>query len=358
MPYLSSLLNSHINSHMDLYKLKQKHALFYDKFNINLDLICEKCDEKKDNLFSPLLSTEQIGGDIFEINIDKQANTDKQANADKQPNANNYSFEYYKISQYTDIDGKIFSYAIIIKNQPTQTIISKTVDKTVDKTVGIGIDDISYKEFTASKHCALLLYDNKEVLKLALLNMNSNCYTNKTNDLSKKTGSTLLLLILSFARKHKFKKIVLSDQAQYTYTDNKYSVFYEIKYIHTLTHGKSWYAKFGFKFINQIDKEAQAHNKKIMGNLKTEDYPLDYLIRFIVKNIVDQRRHLYMDKYDYLESISKLVKLYDTYNGELFKHFIAHASKECCFIIAQIYMDIYKSLQLKEYVCSEMYLNL
>ena len=129
---------------------------------------------------------------------------------------------------------------------------------------------------------------------------------------------------------------------------------YELKYIHTLTHGTTWYSKYGFKFINQVDNDALAYNKQFLDNFKTEEYPFELLMKIIMHEIVDQKIYVYMDKYDYLLNINKIVTLYDEYKIKPFYKFIKIISRESCFLVSHIYMKIFESLKLKKYIASEM----
>jgi len=157
-----------------------------------------------------------------------------------------------------------------------------------------------------------------------------------------------------FGKEKGFEKIVLSDQAKYDCKDNNYGIRYEIKYLHTLTHGSTWYSKYGFKFINKLDEEALSYNKLILDKLKTKDYPFELLIRIIMYEVVDQKICDFMSKYNYLLNINKIIKLYDEYKERPFYRFIKVISRECCMITSLIYMKIFESLKLKKYLSSEM----
>ena len=326
---LAYILKDYVTLETLNYKLMRNNKLFYAKYNIDLDA-----------KFTPI-SVDDInqgdndmqGGTIFST---KMKDT-------------NYSFAYYKINNFTNTDGKNYTKGIIIKR-------NNTVDNDLH---------------SSSKHCALLLYDNYDLLKIAFLNMHSDCY--ESVDKNKygcilacgvatgcilacgvATGSVLLKLIILWAKNQNFKRIVLSDQSQFTCKDNSYLMSYELKYIHTLTHGTTWYSKYGFKFINQVDNDALAYNKQFLDNFKTEEYPFELLMKIIMHEIVDQKIYVYMDKYDYLLNINKIVTLYDEYKIKPFYKFIKIISRESCFLVSHIYMKIFESLKLKKYIASEM----
>lgn len=315
MSQLADLLKGYISTETLYYNIIRKNRLFYAKYNINLDANFYTSLEKE--------KLNQFGGDIFSTKIKDI----------------NYSFEYYKIHDFADSNGTNFINGIIIKRKNT-------------------LDNISY---SSSKHCALLLFNNKDLLKIAFLNMHSDCYdlvdknnlVNKDN-LANKNGSTLLKLIMLWAKNQTFKRIVLSDQVQFTCKENSYLMSYELKYIHTLTHGSTWYGKYGFKFVNNLDNDALIYNKNFLDNFKTKDYPFELLIKIIMYEIVDQKVYAFMDKYDYLLNINKIIKLYDEYKDKLFYKFMKIISREFCFLVSHIYMKIFESLKLKKYIDSEM----
>jgi len=321
MPYLITIFNGYVNSGILLNVLKPKYGYFYSKYNIDLD-----------NEFIPIndynirnqINVQDAGGKVFETKIKNIK----------------YSFEYFKLKNPTEYDEQNFTNAVVIKRVDEQINEPNQVDE----------------KYASSKHCALLLYNDTDLLKLAFLNMYADCY--KTEEKQKKSGSILLKLIILFAKSKGFKKIVLSDQSQYTCKDNTYNTSYEIKYIHTLTHGKTWYQKYGFNFINQGEIDTFNYNKLILDNLKTKDYPLELLIDIIMYKIVDLKIYKYMDKYDYLLNINNIIKMHKQYYDHPFYHFMKIISREYCFLVTHIYMEIFDSLKLKKYVVSEMELNI
>ena len=326
MPQLYELLKGYVNSGTLYYEITHNNKLFYEKYNINLEsnfipTVYEQTNKQtNENIFS------QNGGNVYSTTLKDIE----------------YSFSFYKVNDYSDTDGTNFINGIIIKTKNSPNI----------------------NEYYPSKHCALLLYDNKNLLKIAFLNMHAECYdvvgpideSNKLNQIKneEKSGSTLLKLIILWAKNEKFKRIILSDQARFTCKEKIYSMSYELKYMHTLTTGNTWYGKYGFKFINQVDIDALAYNKNFLDNFKTEDYPFDLLVKIIMNEIVDQRVYVYMDKYDYLFNINQIIKLYDEYKDKPFYKFMKIISRTCCFLVSHIYMKIFESLRLKKYIGSDM----
>lgn len=309
MSYISTILQEYVNNCHFHNILINKHSDFYKKHNINIFSEFTKDDFINDNL-------NQIGGSVFETNLSNIK----------------YSFEYYKAKSQ---DG--FTKAIIIKKLNDKENITNNT------------------EYYQSKHCALLLYDDNNLLKLAFLNMKTDCYKSEEKE---KKGSILLKLIILWAKKNNFKKIILSDQAMYECKDNNYGVRYEIKYLHTLTHGKTWYSKYGFQFVDQVEQNNENYNKQILDNLKTENYPLELLVRILMREIVGKINYKIYSEYNYLEAINQIIQIYDECKIKPFYKFIKIISREYCFITSLIYQQIFDSLKLKKYESSEMQLIL
>jgi hypothetical protein len=64
-----------------------------------------------------------------------------------------------------------------------------------------------------------------------------------------------------------------------------------------------------------------------------------------------------MEKYNYLESISQIIKLYDLYEDKFYL-FIKAFAQNYCYILAYIYDNIFDSLGLIKYQDSQMILEL
>lgn len=66
-------------------------------------------------------------------------------------------------------------------------------------------------------------------------------------------------LIILFAKYNKFKSIVLENESKFYCNESSVDkICYELKYVHTMTKWSTYYYKFGFVFIedmqNQIKK--------------------------------------------------------------------------------------------------------
>jgi hypothetical protein len=289
--------------------------LFFIKNNINLQGTYEKFNP---NFNTNTHTNNQIGGSTFTA-------TYKDVN---------YSFTYYNdTTDTTDTSDKL----III-----------TRDK---------VNNDPSKENIKKNYCATLNYKTKDVLNVSLIEIYNDCYKSSTNE--KNTGTILLKLIKLFAKKNGFKSILLEDEASYTCTDNQYLLSYKIKYVHTLTHGYPWYKKFGFNFTSEKTQKIMESNKAKLDKVKTKDYPLEFIIRLIITYVIDAKIHQIMEKYDYLESISQIIKIYDLYKENSFYSFMNAFAQNYCFILAYVYDKIYDSLGLIRYPTNQMivYLN-
>jgi hypothetical protein len=54
----------------------------------------------------------------------------------------------------------------------------------------------------------------------------------------------------------------------------------------------------------------------------------------------------YMDKYDYLLNINNIIKMHKQYYDHPFYQFMKIISREYCFLVTHIYMEIFDSLRL------------
>lgn len=303
-------------------RLHNDLKLFFVKNNVNLQGTYEK--------FSP----------NSEINNQTNIQTNRQINRQEGGSTFtasykdvNYSFTYYKDTTDTS--------------------------DTSDKVITITRDGTNYdpsKENIRKDYCATLSYKTKDVLKVSLIEIYNDCYKSSTNE--KNTGTVLLKLIKLFAKTNGFKSITLEDEASYTCTDNKYLLSYKIKYVHTLTHGYPWYKKFGFNFTSEKTQKIMESNKDKLDKIKTKDYPLEIIIRLIITYVIDAKIHEIMEKYDYLESISQIVKIYDLYKEDSFYSFMNAFAQNYCFILAYVYDKIYDSLGLIRYPTNQMILYL
>lgn len=246
-----------------------------------------------------------------------------------------YVFDYYKATNSINNDKLIF---IKRKNQ-----------------------DESLKEFDTNKHCALLSYNDidKTKLKLDMMQYNLDCI--KSTPETKTNGTILLKLIIKFAEYHGFKKIILSDAGTYEcIKGDPYSVSYELRYMHTLTHGIPWYSKFKFQFISPDDNDIFEYNKKIMKNLKITDFGLDTLIYVIIRNLSINKHHITFPKYDFISGMYEIMNIHKecVESEKSLCNFFEIITKKQCPIMGCIYMDLFKLLKLEHYKSYDMVLDI
>lgn len=209
--------------------------------------------------------------------------------------------------------------------------------------------------------CAFLSYDknNNEILKLMFFKFNPSCIITKPKIATR--GTDLLKLIIKFAKSLHFKKIILEDRAEYVCSKNNIvSVKYELKYMHTLTHGQPWYADFGFIYVEPNDNNKIEDNKIKIINKKTSDLQLDILIYLIIRNIVVNNHHKTYPKYDFFIAIYDVMNIYQECVDKDMKlcEFFDIILKRHCYLMGCVYMDIYDLIGFKRYNTNEMILHI
>lgn len=125
--------------------------------------------------------------------------------------------------------------------------------------------------------CATLLIDGKTGI-IQGFNKNTNCIcsdnNNKIEPVTKNIGTILIQIIIEYCKYRNLHKILASDNAHY-HSIPGYSI--ELKYSYTLTNGKPWYYKFGFKFTNaEYHKNVEDNYERYMV-LRFIDIPTEYI---------------------------------------------------------------------------------
>ena len=240
-----------------------------------------------------------------------------------------YSFDYYKT---VDDDNNI----IFIKRNNSE---------------------IKKNEFSDNYHCVMLSYQNKDNIYVKIMAYSYDCIKidNRHKD-DILNGTILIKMIIKFAKTYEFKNIILDDKSYYTCNRNINSkIVYQMKYVHTLTKGITYYSKFGFVFNDNKNQEKLEFNKNRITNMKIEDISLDSLIHMIVKIIVHKSYQKIYD-YDFIQDIYLIIESYDKYT--VLMDFFNYITYNHCHIMAMIYLELFESLGLKTYNSDEMILVL
>lgn len=166
-------------------------------------------------------------------------------------------------------------------------------------------------------------------------------------------GSILLRFIYKYlvAMKDKYKinKIVLKDNS-YLYCKNcTYNI--SLARLKTLTEGRTWYSKYGFKPYNPKTQQPDIEllkrynqNKKIISKLKTSELNILNIAKYV--NKTEEAT------YD-LTELDKLIKEYQLL-GAFMKKLSMNFQKYCC-LIYYILKDVYEIKVGKQVLLNDMY---
>ena len=310
------------------------------------NLIQANCITHKINIESNYIVdyTQMHGGSTFEAVIGK--------------NGEKYSFNYY----ISEINNSTLPNQLSnqLPNQlPNQQDQDKDQSLNGDKLIFIyknsDLKSIQQtnNEFDNRIHCAMLSYKNKDSLKILILNSSSKC----VKCVKSSYGTALLKIIIKYAKKYEFKSILLDDESKY-FCSTKNNLHYKLQLVHTLTHGYPWYAKFGFKFINNKDNKILKHNKEKLDNLKTFDLSFDGLMYIIFDNIVHTKSHtLILGEDNFINSINNIINIYLKNKEKTLYNFFSELTRHECDIMCLIYNELFKALKL-EHMPTSMILNL
>lgn len=249
---------------------------------------------------------------------------------------NSYTYYINYHTSNTDPNNKlIFIYRQSASNQ--------TYDESLDS------------EYTDTKHCALLSYSDPDIIHIILINSKSDCFRSNNPKKIEKYGSTLLKIIKRFAKTKGFKKIMLEDSSNF-YCKDEHNLKFDLSKGRVLTDGLSFYAKYGFKYVDKKIESIYANNKSIMDNLKTSDIDLGSFIKLVFINLIPTYQ-IFNNK-DFIADINLILNLYtELYNKPLYE-FMKNISYNCCVIFSLIINDLFKFLNLDNRDGAKMYFDL
>lgn len=115
-------------------------------------------------------------------------------------------------------------------------------------------------------NCAMIIYDNKgygtNMVIQGIIN-DSQCIKCLTPGVEYKTGDILMQIILKYVyykeQYNHIKTISLTDNSGIRYRDRQL----QLMYLRTLMYGTTYYAKYGFKPVDNFDKLVYRYNKNI-----------------------------------------------------------------------------------------------
>ena len=206
----------------------------------------------------------------------------------------------------------------------------------------------------SQEYCACLLYNTKTsgktILKIEGIFNSDDCIkcTKDAFGIDKnnkyKVGNILIQVILEIVKTKKefehITEIELSD------TSCK-------RYLYTITHGKPYYIKYGFRPQNKLDYKTYKYNKELHNENKTVDNK-------IVDNIFENTKDM-NNKKPYLHYVNKYKKYVLKKNPIDIKFLINKIISKCdcedkdirkngCKLLSYVLVPLYNALGYKKYI--------
>jgi len=211
------------------------------------------------------------------------------------------------------------------------------------------------------KYCISVKIDNlePEILTIITVESLSQCYLSDDKlDIEKKKGSILMQIIKKWAEDNKYKKILLDDVSTYRCDTENQTIYYDMKHVHTLTDGYPWYYKFGFKFINKVDRSKVKSNYARLKSINTSYIKFTKIIECITKYTIDDSKYKYFADKETILNLYSLSTLYDKYYDSNIMIFFKEVSKQSCIMMSLLWNYIFPLLKLEKYETIAMALDL
>jgi hypothetical protein len=132
---------------------------------------------------------------------------------------------------------------------------------------------------------------------------------------------------------------------------NNPRIDFKLSLANTLTNGKPYYYKYGFRYKNTEERKMVIFNNKKLKELKTTELKIEDLNNIIKKN--SEIKYINIDEIQ--NEINETLKLYEKYKDKLIVKFLYNIKYNYCVIFGLIYFDIFKNLGLMEYKNKSMY---
>jgi hypothetical protein len=297
---------------LKMIKSKDYFPFYYMK----MDYIIKKLKLSFDDIYE----NNQIGGSKHTFETKFKSNT--------------YFIDYHT-SKTDPINKLIFIYR--------QKVSDQTYDETLES------------EYTDLKHCALLSYSNNQILNIILITINSDCIRSNNQKYIEHCGSILLKIIIRLAKIEGFKKIILEDGTNF-YCKDEHNMRFDLSKGRTLTDGITFYAKYGFKYMDEDNNTIYMKNKSIMDNLKTSDINIEQFIRLIFKKLMPIYK-IYTNK-DFIIDINFILDSHLELTDKPLYEFLKMISYNCCIIFSLILDNLFNMFGLTYIQSPKMYLDL
>jgi len=235
---------------------------------------------------------------------------------------------------------------------------NKTYEYHIDEIAPIGYDQEKIQFMNLSEthgSCVFIFFDSKKSGKTTLyiqsIMNDEDCIKSQDINHKYKIGDILMQIIIELVKNSKIfshiKDIELTDISK----KKCYGIGLDLIYLRTITHGKPYYAKFGFIPKKDKDNDVYQYNK---NNYKlNKAITNEQLIKIIKNNKLDKKIYNIYEKYfkDYIKKnkiidpkkiLINMIK-YDNITNDV------NEKKEICNLVDNIYKDIYEILGYKEY---------
>ena len=216
-------------------------------------------------------------------------------------------------------------------------------------------------ESDPDKYCISVKIDRTEpdILTIITIESLNQCYkTDDKFDIERKKGSVLIQIIIKWAKINNYKKIYLDDISTYKCDTEFQTIYYDMKHVHTLIDGYPWYYKFGFKFINKIDKSKVKSNYNKLKLIKTSDIKFTEIIVAITKYTIDDSKYKYFSDKETILNLYSLTTLYESYYDSNIMDFFKEISRKSCIMMSLLWNYIFPILHLEKYETNKMVLNI
>ncbi len=215
-----------------------------------------------------------------------------------------------------------------------------------------------------NKLCISLSYESKDKLDVVSLSSESKCYTIKDengNEITNQrlnSGTIMMYIIMSYAKRHKFKSITLLDKAEFTCNTQKEPIKYNMAYVGTLCDGHPWYYKFGFKYKSINDHNKVFNNKNKLLTIKTSDFPFEQIMSIFMKTCIDFEKYGYFTDIGFIHDLNKFPQIYAEAKDKNIMEFFKLMREKCCIIMSIMALPFFYLMQLEIYAEREMILYL
>ena len=203
----------------------------------------------------------------------------------------------------------------------------------------------------------VLNFDTK-VAYIGLLHNYNGCVLKETDHQMRKVtnnvGSIMLVLMIEFCKYRAMKQIKLDDKSYFTCAmDSQASYFFELKHAHVLTHGESWYAKFGFAFDDLETQRIAAYNKQKYDKICTKHIDVYHMLKQLARVIATWDIPV-----DAKKTVAAIKSAHDRYKDEKAGVFFRYIQREHCALFARCVIEFVNSLGYKILKGTSMTLNL